>query len=383
MIKNPYKLFYLCVLCVPIPFAAGISILLYLYDPMQIWHKPYWRDITFFDYTGHGRSQARGVIDFYQFDSIIMGSSMLFKSDEKLADEKLKGTWVNFSTGGASNYEKAVILNYGLKHKNIKQVIMSIEGFWQTVDKDARDFKYIYDENPINDIKLYLNYHFISCALIWSLNQECVGNKNTYRQRIQSSDTQSNTKTADTTKLDTDEEIRAWLTRNQNKKTKKLYDDLRNFANNPFTVAEHEIDIKRHEAYLNDNILFLAKQNPNTKFYFVIPPYTRLTFRLKDEIYDLYEWEMSLRLLVEMTKDMENVGIYGFDSLDYPNRLANYFDTTHYGRDMNEMQIDSIATNKHRITTNNVESYIQETRQKIESYDIARIAKILDMGLKD
>ncbi|RDU72930.1 hypothetical protein CQA66_03340 [Helicobacter aurati] len=369
MQRNPYKLFVFCVLCIPLPFIVCIGIMLYLYDPMQVWHKPYWRDVAFFNYIGHGRSQAKAVIDFYPFDSIIMGSSMLFKSSEDLADRKLGGVWVNFSTGGADNHEKAIILDYALSHKKIKQVIMSIEGFWRTVDKDGENFSYLYDNNPLTNMKLYVNYRFIACAVTWSAKPDCIGDRKEYRHHFIQDETLPNLSALDG--------VEAWLLRNDTKKNKALFTNLRNFNNEPYVVTPHHIDITRHRQYLRENILFLASKYPNTRFHFVIPTYTRLTFRLKDEVHDFYQWKIILTLLVEMAKEMPNVRIYGFDDLDYADNLANYFDTTHYSAEMNAMQIEAIATNTHRITSTTLPVYLQATEDKIKKYNLTQLAELL------
>ncbi|MWV61884.1 hypothetical protein DCO58_07180 [Helicobacter saguini] len=60
---------------------------LYLYDPLQLFHKPFLRDETFLHDL---RSQNRGIIENYDFNSVILGTSMLENTLPKDANEILQ-----------------------------------------------------------------------------------------------------------------------------------------------------------------------------------------------------------------------------------------------------------------------------------------------------
>ena len=96
---NAYKRYVLFALVIPLPFVMAFVINLYLYDPVQIFHKPYFRERTFF---GDMRVAARGIIQHYPFDSYILGTSMLENTSAREAKEKLGGEWVNISMSGST-----------------------------------------------------------------------------------------------------------------------------------------------------------------------------------------------------------------------------------------------------------------------------------------
>jgi hypothetical protein len=54
------------------------------------------------------RQQAAGIINNYEFDSIILGTSMLENTSAKEAGEKLGGKFMNISLSG-SNFTKEVL----------------------------------------------------------------------------------------------------------------------------------------------------------------------------------------------------------------------------------------------------------------------------------
>ena len=79
-----------CIVALGIPLFVGILIILslYFYDPFLLYHKPYFREEKF---SSDMRMQAKGIIKHYDFDSYILGTSMLGNTSAKEAKEKLGG----------------------------------------------------------------------------------------------------------------------------------------------------------------------------------------------------------------------------------------------------------------------------------------------------
>ena len=63
-----YKKYLFLAFVIPLPFLLAYIILLYVYDPLQIYHKPYFRETTF---SNNMRMQDKGIIAYYDFDSFI------------------------------------------------------------------------------------------------------------------------------------------------------------------------------------------------------------------------------------------------------------------------------------------------------------------------
>ncbi|EAI0653527.1 hypothetical protein E0287_07960, partial [Campylobacter coli] len=119
-----YKKWILAVFLIPIPIISALIILLYIYDPLQLYHKPFFRNTTF---SSDIRIQAAGVINNYNFDSVILGSSMLENTSTKEANDKLDGKWVNLSLSGSYLNERNIIMKYLFEKKNIYQIIYSLD----------------------------------------------------------------------------------------------------------------------------------------------------------------------------------------------------------------------------------------------------------------
>lgn len=175
--KAKFKHFVINSLCLCFFAMACLFALLYIYDPLQIYHKPYFREISFSD---DMRVQDKGIIKHYDFDSFILGTSMVMSTSAREAGEKLGGKWVNVSLAGGSFNQRAVILRYIYAQKpEVKRVIWSLDIVQTTDTKPAQteSFDFLYDKNELDDIRIYVNKKFISCALSFSKAEKCVGKK--------------------------------------------------------------------------------------------------------------------------------------------------------------------------------------------------------------
>lgn len=364
---NGYKKFCLDFLQIFLLIYIGVfalCVLLYIYDPLQVWHKPYFREITFIQ---NARIQAKGIIKNYNFDSFILGTSMLENTLSKEVEQKLCNKWVNISTGGFAFNERAVILKYILKHTKPKNIVYSLDiGYLVTNHtNDTENFGFLYDDNQINDLKIYLNTHTILCAMKFSTSRHCVGtkklgnliswlwiNNTSHRARFGG--------------------IQKWLENSENEQITNTIKELSNMIEpTPYNPKPFSNSIKTHQKYITNNLLIFARQNSNTQFSIIIPTYSRLFYRLNDKIYP--QAKVILKWLANETANLKNIKIYGFDDLSYADEIANYKDLTHYNVDMNSMQIDAIANATHILTAENIDEYLQTMEHKIKSYDLASL----------
>ncbi len=160
---NAYKKYVIFVFAIPLPLIALLTINLYLYDPAQIFHKPYLRKTTFFS---DMRVAARGIIQHYNFDSYILGTSMLENTSAKEVKEKLGGEWVNISMSGSTFGERATAMRYLFDIKQPKQILYSLDYLTGVNEKNR-------DNMPIKSLFLNFtqfsnppNLPFISCQSI-------------------------------------------------------------------------------------------------------------------------------------------------------------------------------------------------------------------------
>ena len=361
--KN-YKRFAVCFvwsLFVACVISALLGILLYIYDPFMFFHKPYFREQT---YMTDLRASARGIIDYAEFDSVILGSSMLENTSAREAEEKLGGKWVNLSMGGAHPNVRAVVLKYLLQTKPPKHILYSFDTHSMILDNPlpASIKPELYSDNFIAKLRFYMDKRFIKCALKWSKKSECVGNKELenipvdfYRQ------------------CESEAGFLNWC----------QYDKVKTFllkADEIYETQEFNGSIDKSQDLLKRYILDFVRKNPHTEFHFAISAYSTFYYRVQiDDGYvpnpkqHLDKWRKILKWLVNEAQNLPNMTIYGFDNLPITNDTRNYIDHGHYriGYPLNSIALDSIRDRTHILTPQNIDTYLATMESKIKNYDIA------------
>ncbi|WP_293651287.1 hypothetical protein [uncultured Campylobacter sp.] len=380
--KNAKK-FIIATIITPIALGAILLSLIYIYDPFQIFHKPYFREDTFFT---DMRKQALGIIKNYEFDSYIIGTSMLENTDSKEAANKLNsdGRWINISLSGSGFNERAVVLDYIFQNQNPKHIIYSLDGYYMVnrLNNSTLDWDFLYNNSLYDDIKIYMNWKFISCAVRFSNQEKCVGNiddiyqiTNWYKNYKEIFGGFDN-----------------WIKHKNNDQINPMLINqaLINIKNGNIKNIDNQdiigdIDILAQQDYLHKYLIRFFRDYPDTKFSIIIPTYSRLFYRMQniETIYNdnskfFYTWEKSLRYFITQSSSYKNVKVYGFDDLDYADDIANYRDLSHYNKDLNSIQLDAIKNQTNILTPQNIDKYLATLEQKIKSYDITPFIKALE-----
>ncbi len=98
--------------------------IMFIFDPLQLFHK-HWNNHN--KLVSYMRQQAAGIINQYEFNSIILGTSIFENTSSKEASKILGGKFVNLSLEGSGFYTRSLIMQYALDKKNIKQILYSLD----------------------------------------------------------------------------------------------------------------------------------------------------------------------------------------------------------------------------------------------------------------
>ena len=335
--------------------------LLWLYDPFWLFHKPIFRATT---YHSDMRIQAKGIIDSAEFDSVILGSSMLENTSAKEAEQKLGGKWVNLSLSASSFEERDILFAYITKRKKIKSVIYSIDSFSLVNIKGIRIKPEFYANDSIEArFRFYLDKKFIKCAFKWSKKPECVGG---------GKDLENLMRWYKYAQKEYKGGFNAWLDFRKNDAVKalKIYEKGEMLP---------PLDIDKMRQYVKKYVFEMIAKNPQIDFYLIIPPLSRFFWKMPSEwLYHenrtgkqfFAEYKIMIEWFIKESAKYHNIQIYGFDDLSYPDTITNYRDVTHYNVDMNSMQLDAIANGTHILTPQNIDNYLATMESKIKNYDI-------------
>ena len=355
---------------------------LYVYDPMQIFHK-HW--IAKKDSLSHNmRFQAAGIINNYKFDSVILGTSMLENTSALETSKMLGGDFFNISLSGSSLYERSYILDYVLRKKNIKKVLMSLDGtlndfkFTGSSKYPIEKYNYLYDINPFNDVKVYINDKYLNCLLTLSTDKVCVGNvpnmdkpnawyrSKAHGVRFGGIDHWFNPKYSD-------------------KPLQKISNTAKKIKKGesiPITGIENKVKLAK--IYLNKTLVMYIEKYKTTEFILILPPYTRIRYSLMAQ-YDKPTFEVyksMIRYLVELSTKYENMKIYGWGDRAFLDDIANYKDTGHYHPSINVLMLKEIKDEKGLLTADNIDEYLTTFTKKALEYNLVEVGNKIDNYLK-
>ncbi|MDA3057797.1 hypothetical protein OFN97_02190 [Campylobacter sp. VBCF_05 NA6] len=344
---------------------AFLSIIWYR-DPLHLYHKPYFCKNEIW---GNMRLASAGLIKHYDFDSLIFGTSMLENSSAAEANANLGGKFMNLSLSSSDFYERALILDFAFKHKNLKKIIYSLDTdkFLTQRKGDPNyalsEFNFLYDKNPFNDIKVYFNDVFFRKIVIPKCkNSDFDRPKAWFKSKNHSVRFGG---------------FENWVKNKDNWQIKNSFKDIKNAAtkinNNKIQSLENlDEQILKSKNYVDEYILKFVSQNPQAEFYLVLPPYSRIhnaiEFHTKKR--DFLVTKEVLRYLVEQSKAHKNLKIYAWGDTDYPDDIANYKDLTHYSHKFNSQMLEYLRDGTGLLTPQNFDEYYAKFEQKSREFDL-------------
>ncbi len=360
-----------------------ITIGFYVYDPLQLFHKPWGREVTF---SKNMRQQVAGITNNYKFDSIILGSSILENTSSNEADEKLGGNFINISLSGSSYYERLVVMDYVFKKHSIKKVFYSLDAAGYIHQQRSYPsypielFDYLYDEKKLNDFKAYFNYTFLECLLTFSKSEQCIGLKTTLDKPNDWYNDKGNKERFGG--------LQKWFEAKNSSAIKSVF---KNIVSTTEKIRSGEvlrlenIDLKILKAkhYVDETIIDFARNNPKTEFIMIFPPYSRIYYALWAQ-YNLPYFEIHkaiIQYFVKKSEELPNLKIYAFGNQNFLDNIANYKDTSHYHPSINSWMLSEIGKDRGRLKKENVNKYLKIITKKAETYDIISTGEKIDTYL--
>lgn len=352
-------------------------------DPLYIFHSPKAAERerlsteTAIPLAANMRLQAFGIINNYQFDSVILGTSELENTSSKVCNREIGGTFINLSMSGSSFHERRIVLNYLLQKMPIKNIIYSLDMYYFACEITGQDYAldnwdFLYDtqvSSVLRKLSIYMNKRSMRLVLGYDKARDTTPDRPNAWMTQQSQMIRFGG-------LDN------WIRDQNDPVTGKFLHmllpriaDLALAHRKEKTVSNAE-QLKTAEEYIYKNIFSYIKDAPQTKFYLVFPPYWRFTYA---------EWRQTdparfalhqdvIRYVVSQAQLLKNVEIYGFEDCDFVNDIKIYKDTVHYHPSINDYIIKSIGSGRHKLTSDNVESYLEHCEKLASAFDLQGLA---------
>lgn len=334
---------------IPVFFSVLFLVLAISIDPLQLYHKTWFRPQTF---STNIRLQAYGIVKHSgrEFDSIILGTSMLENTSSAQAGEYLGGKFINLSLSGGSEFEKFEVASFVIKNKPIKRILMSLDPYFFEGKKYTTDYPVGLYTGGLR-IMTYLNDRYFLCILKNSKSEECVGgdiNWDTPNYWADHKDIKDNYG-----------KIEKWPNMHE-----YLYPKEENKIVN--------VDIKETQKSYQETYIRLVKENPNVRFDFIIPPHSILKFAVfkKNENPTLEAYRNALRYLLEELKEQKNVHFHWFYDENFVDTIKEYKDMEHYGPRINSLMLQAIAKETNILNIANFDKKYDLLENKVNNFNL-------------
>ncbi|SFS81472.1 hypothetical protein SAMN02910357_01992 [Succinivibrio dextrinosolvens] len=353
------------------------------FDPLHLYSTSIDEDNQYFSVDE--RLQNAGYIRNFDFDSVIIGNSHMQNLANSKTGEYLDGKWFNLSVVGSRNNERRIILEDVFRRKQIKSVLLLLTN--DLITFKTSDFEFLYDDNDLNDINIYLNEMYLKCFFKWVKSSVTSGNLDPVCRGE---------------KLNVDEHsawiynpqyasrfgnMENWAENYQNQHMVNVLNDLNNYYSIPPRNLNKISDKDKAEIEKNveENIESLVKAHPETTFYCYAQPYFKLEWALDLRRKEGKEIEIYLEFLKEYVKlasKYKNFKLYGFDNLPFTFDVKNYNDTIHFSLEMSYKVLEYIRDDKYLLNSDNINDYIEEFKKGIYSFDLVKFHDDLDFFIK-
>ena len=309
---------------------AGI---VFIFDPFFHYHKPI-RPLK--AVLTQAEYQVIGTLRTFDYDSLIAGSSMAENYNNKWFDDTFGCTAIKAVKPGANTSDLVYLLEAAYEEKKIKNVFYTLD--ISAITTSIREHYvnegmplYLYNKNPFDDVKYIFNKHVIFEDIPYMIANSFIGDYDEGNSFNWAQYKQFNT---------------------------LIYDPIEE------KQPEKHLDEYGENVDFNlDKLENLVKMHPETKYIFMVPPYSTLWWHdaymhgdLEQDFYALNQ--AFIRLL-----PYENVEIHYFQNMEeIISDLTLYMDLIHYHPDVNKSLVDLIATNEYKVTLENKDKVLENMR---------------------
>jgi len=379
-----YKKWVLNYFISAIIFPLTFTIAMLAYDPLMLFHKPINRDVTL---VGNMRVQAAGIIHSLNYDSYILGTSMLENTSANSANSIIGGNFANISLNGSDYFERSYVLDYALKNR-AKSIIYSLDSAYIGQAKGHRhfpidSFSYLYSDNP-SRAKFYLQSKYIKCLLKWSESRTCVGAKRSVDR--------PNSWIGSKGHYSRFGGLDKWFDAKNNNQIKAVFASISATAKkvdkgeyNLVKEAELNSKVKNAVRYIDDYLISFVRSNPETKFNLIFPPYSRIRYAQWHQLLGTTAkvHEAVVEYLAQRASELGNLTVYGYENQDFLDDISNYKDASHYNEWVNKKMLIDIANNENTLTSDNVDGYLNVARKKALDFDLIGLGNEIDAYLDE
>jgi Copper amine oxidase N-terminal domain. len=330
-------------------FAGAAVLISFIVDPLQHYHKSWFPPV----YSSQQRYQNPGLAKHYDYDMIIIGTSMTENFVPSIVGEAFGSKVLKLSMSGSTAGEHYQIAKVALETGKVKKVLWGLDymSLKEGVRDDQGEFPfYLYDDNFWNDYKYWFNYSVYEQLAkgLWKRAQGRAPQELEYLYNWN------------------------WFSNFSKEAVFKHYERASQ-EEAFFTLNEEPLDVVQNS--FKTNILSLVQQYPDVEFYFYYPPYTilrQVVWRDTNEVRYANQLEMK-RWMFDQFKPYPNAKVYEYQTFkDWTYNLDLFKDMSHHNQDVNTWIAETVAQDdpRFRVTEDNVDTFIQDLERQVKTVTV-------------
>ena len=323
-------------------------------DPYFHYHKPL---KNLYYELNNERSQNDGIIRHFNYDAMIIGTSMAENYKTSELDELFGVNSIKVPFAGGTYKELNDNIAKAIKYNpDLKLVVRPLDYAYLMDDKDRirNDLgsypDYLYDNNPFNDVKYFFNKDILFSICFPMLEDAKAGKEG----GITSFDDYAN-----------------WMNDADTKFGAKVVFGERTEYKEPQEIQPFVDEVKQMVAdNINQNVVELAKANPEVEFYYYLTPYSIAWWGSQKELGTVDRFISAEEYAISLMLECDNIHLYSFNTeFDMTCNLDNYSDECHHGDWINSQILGWLYSGTDELTKDNYKEYIQMEREFYNSYD--------------
>ena len=341
---------------------AGLTV--FVIDPLQQYRRatlyhPLWE--------GNLRYYDPGFVKHYDYDCIIIGSSMVQNFIPSEVGKQLSARVLVASIGAGSPYEEGVLLNTALRTGKVKTVIWGLDVNVFGMGTRALSFGpgtmpfYLYDDNPFND------YHYL-----WNIDVLLTACGRTLAANILHTSRWHRELNPDSAQFVADrftfsrEAALADLKRVERERPGTL-EARRRELEHPETAMTGTGALDSMKRNLEVNVMPLVERHPEVTYNFFYPPYSILFWTVTP--YPLETLLEFKRYVFMRTRGLPNVKVFDFQDIgEITLNLNNYMDYSHYSPAVSKFIINAISKNQYVVNDDNIEEKLSRLESQVREF---------------
>ena len=349
------KLLFAEWLCLVLLAAGVIGWQVYEKDPYLHFHAP---DTERYYYTlDNERFQDDGILRQFCYDAVITGTSMT----ENFRTSDLDGLFgvhsVKATQAGASYRDIAELLGSAFHYTpDLKMVVrgLDLNVLDITGSRVTNRPDYLYDENTWNDVRYLLNRDVLFkrvYSMVKAMKEEG------FRPGI----------------TDFDDYASWHYSAGINEAAGDIPGilELRE-AGTPIHLSKEEAERIRQN--VEENVIDLAAEHPETEFYLFFTPYSILWWKANVEDGTVYRYLEAEELAAELMLEYKNIHLFSFGCrTDITADLNNYIDSIHYCEWINRLILKWMSKGSYELTRDNFRDRFREELETYTSFDYGRL----------